>query len=82
MENSRLTSCERFLLAVSGIASLAAMGMLQCASLSVDNTVRGVLTLIAASLSVLCVSILLEDIAARPLHIALRSVLGRRASAH
>lgn len=82
METSRLASRERFLLALSGIASLAAMGMLQCASLSVDNAIRGVLTLIAAGLPVLCVSILLEDIAARPLRIALRSVLGRRASAY
>lgn len=71
MEPNRLTSTQRLALTLGALATLLAMGMAQCASLSVDNTLRMVLTATAAGLSVLCVSVLLEDMLVRPL---LRSV--------
>lgn len=74
MEPNRLTSTQRLALTLGALATLLAMGMAQCASLSVDNTLRTVLTAMAAGLSVLCVSVLLEDMLVRPLLRALRDV--------
>mgnify|MGYP001627138133 CR=1 FL=1 len=77
MESNRLTSTQRLALTLGAVATLLAMGMAQCASLSVDNTLRTLLTATAAGLSVLCVSVLLEDMLVRPM---LRSLpdLGRK----
>lgn len=77
METNRLTSTQRLALTFGALATLLAMGMAQCASLSVDNTLRMVLTATAAGLSVLCVSILLEDMLVRPMLRSLRD-LGRK----
>jgi len=79
METDRLTSTQRIALTIGALATLLAMGMAQCASLSVDNTLRSVLTMTAAGLSVLCVSILLEDTVVRPTLRSLRD-LGRKLS--
>ena len=77
METNRLTSTQRLALTFGALATLLAMGMAQCASLSVDNTLRMVLTATAAGLSVLCVSILFEDMLVRPMLRSLRD-LGRK----
>jgi hypothetical protein len=77
METNRLTSTQRLALAIGALATLLAMGMAQCASLSVDNTARMVLTATSAALSVLCVSILLEDMLVQPILRHLRG-LGRK----
>lgn len=77
MEPNRLTSTQRLALTLGALATLLAMGMAQCASLSVDNTLRMVLTATAAGLSVLCVSVLLEDMLVRPLLRSLRDA-GRK----
>ena len=49
-------------LAASALATLLAMGIAQCALLTVDGQFRSALTLLAGGLSLLCVSILLEDV--------------------
>lgn len=67
MESNLLTSTQRAGLMAGAIAALLVMAMAQCAALSVDNTARSALTLVAAGLSLLCVSILLEDMLVRPL---------------
>ena len=72
MESNRLTSAQRLALTLGALATLLAMGMAQCSSLSVDNTLRTVLTATAAGLSVLCVSVLLEDMLVRPMLTSLR----------
>lgn len=77
MEPNRLTSTQRLALTLGALATLLAMGMAQCASLSVDNTLRTVLTAAAAGLSLLCVSVLLEDMLVRPMLRSLRDV-GRK----
>lgn len=77
MEPNRLTSTQRLALTLGALATLLALGMAQCASLSVDNTLRTVLTATAACLSVLCVSVLLEDMLVLPLLRSLRDV-GRK----
>lgn len=77
MESNRLTSTQRLALTLGALAALLAMGMAQCASLSVDNTLRVVLTATAAGLSVLYVSVLLEDMLVRPLLRSLRDA-GRK----
>lgn len=73
MESNRLTSTQRAALVAGAIATLLVMAMAQCASLAVDNTVRTALTVVAAGLSLLCVSILLEDMLVRPLLKRLRA---------
>lgn len=77
MEPNRLTSTQRLALTLGALATLLAMGIAQCASLSVDNTLRMALTATAAGLSVLCVSVLLEDMLVRPLLRSLRDA-GRK----
>lgn len=79
METNRLTRRQRATLVVSALATLLVMAMAQCASLSVDNNVRAALTLTAIGLSVLCVSILLEDIVVRPVLHRLRALSRRHA---
>lgn len=77
METNPLTSTQRLALTLGALATLLAMGMAQCALLSVDNALRTVLTATAAGLSVLCVSILLEEMLVRPTLRSLRD-LGRK----
>lgn len=77
METNRLTSTQRIALAVGALATLLVLGMAQCASLSVENTIRAVLTLGAGGLLLLCVSILLEDVVVHPLLKHLRSLARR-----
>lgn len=74
METNRLTSTQRITLLASALATLLVMGMAGCASLSVDNGMRVVLALAAGGLSLLCVSILLEDMLVRPLLKQLRAI--------
>jgi hypothetical protein len=77
METNRLTSLQRGALLAGALATLLAIAMAQCASLSVDNAVRTALILAAAGLSLLCASILVEDALVRPLLTNLRT-LGHR----
>jgi hypothetical protein len=61
-------------LLASALATLLVISMAGCASLSVDNATRAVLTLAASGLSLLCASILLEDMLVRPLLKQLRAL--------
>lgn len=61
MSNSRLSSRDRLLLSIGSIAMLAVLGALQCAALSVDESLRAVLSLCASSLAALCAAVLLQD---------------------
>lgn len=72
MQTDRLTSRQRALLTLGALLSVAALSMLQCALLSVDNGGRNALTLVSAGLALLCVSVLLEDAVEQPLRSWLR----------
>lgn len=61
MSNSRLSSRDRLLLSIGAVAMLAVLGALQCAALSVDESLRALLSLSASSLAALCAAILLQD---------------------
>ena len=52
-------------------------GMFQCAALALEASAREVLTLLASGFALLCVSLLIEDFAVRPLRSALRGVFMR-----
>lgn len=71
-EPTRLSPGDRLLLCVSVIALGAAIGMLQCAALSVGADLRSLLTTSAALLVALAVSVLIEDAIVKPLHTLLR----------
>lgn len=77
MQSNRLTSRQRVLLALSAFALLAVMGMLQCASLSVDNATRSALELLAGGLALLCASMLIEDAVGDRLLTVARRALAR-----
>lgn len=56
---------------------LAVMGMLQCASLSVDNATRSALELLAGGLALLCASVLIENVVGDRLSDVARRALAR-----
>jgi hypothetical protein len=74
METHRLAARQHVLLAIGAILMLVLAGMFQCASLALGASVREVLVAFAQVLSVLCVSLLIEDLALRPLRGAARSM--------
>lgn len=74
MQPNRLNSTQRLALTLGALATLLALGVAQCAALSVDNALRTMLTATAAGLSVLCVSVLLEDMLVRPILGSLRDL--------
>jgi len=74
MESHRLAARQHVLLALGAILMLAIAGMFQCASLAVVASAREVLVLLAQVLVVLCVSLLIEDLAVRPLRDAARAI--------
>jgi hypothetical protein len=74
MDKQRLEPSQRLLLALGALVMLAVAGMFHCPSLAVGAAVREGLTLLAVGLSVLCVSLLIEDLLVRPARKALRAV--------
>lgn len=77
MQSIRLTSRQHVLLALSAFALLAVMGMLQCASLSVDNATSSALELLVGGLALLCASMLIEDVVGDRLRNVARRALAR-----
>lgn len=80
MSNSRLSSRDRLLLTIGALATLAVLGALQCAALSVDQSLRATLSLLATTLAALCAAILLQDALAPALGWAMRHLRIARAS--
>jgi len=80
MSNSRLSSRDRLLLSIGAFAMLAVLGALQCAALSVDQSLRTTLFLCASSLAALCAAILLQDALAPALGWAARQLRSARAA--
>lgn len=74
METHRRAARQRVLLALGAILMIALAGMFQCASLGLVASTREVLVAFAQVLSVLCVSLLIEDLAVRPLRDAARGI--------
>lgn len=70
MSNSRLSSRDRLLLSICAVMMLAVLGALQCAALSVDQSLRVLLSVSASSLASLCAAILLQDALAPALAVA------------
>ena len=77
METHRLAARQHLVLLLGALLMLAVAGMFQCASLALLASAREGLVLVAQVLSVLCVSLLVENLAVRPLRDAARAISGR-----
>jgi hypothetical protein len=81
MKVDRLAAPARAFLALGALLMLAFASMLQCPALAVGDTAREALTLLGLAVSLLCISVLIEDLLAAPLRAALRLTAAARAAA-
>ena len=75
MDKQSLAVRQRLMLALGALVMLVVASMFQCAALAVGHGAREGLTLFALGLSVLCVSLLIEDLLVRPVRNALRTAV-------